>query len=46
MAGDRMVEADLGLIEAKAALAKLEALFRRPAQPGGADQSSQLVEAY
>jgi hypothetical protein len=39
--GDRGVEADLGLVEPEAALAELEALLYRPAQPGGACQPGQ-----
>src|SRR5258708_1109195 len=35
---DRVVEADLGLVEAEAVLAELEILFDRPSEPGGADQ--------
>ena len=38
MPGDRGIQAYLGLIEAKAVLAKFEIFFYRPAQPGGADQ--------
>src|SRR6266487_6554849 len=38
MAGDRAVEAHLGLIQPEAVLAELEALLGRPPQPGGADQ--------
>jgi hypothetical protein len=38
VAGDRIVEADLGLIQAEAALAEPETLFHRPAQPRCADQ--------
>jgi hypothetical protein len=41
VAGDRGVEADLGLIQAEAVLAQPEFLFHRPAQPGGADQPGQ-----
>jgi hypothetical protein len=39
--GDRVIEADLGLVQAEAALAELEAFLHRPAQPGGADQPGQ-----
>ena len=39
--GDRGVEADLGLVEAEAFLAELEALLRGPAEPGGADEPGQ-----
>ena len=39
--GDRGVEADLGLVEAEAVLAELEALLRGPAEPGGADEPGQ-----
>ncbi|HEX9357843.1 MAG TPA: hypothetical protein VF933_29005 [Streptosporangiaceae bacterium] len=38
------VEADLGLIEADAVLARPEAFFCRPAQPGGADRISELLD--
>ena len=38
VAGDRGVEADLGLAGAEAVLAEFEVFFHGPAQPGGADQ--------
>jgi hypothetical protein len=41
VAGDRGVEADLGLIEPEAVLAQPELLFHGPAQPGCADQPGQ-----
>ena len=38
VAGDRVVEADLGLVEAEVVFAELEAFFDGPAQSRGADQ--------
>ena len=44
MAGDRGVEADLGLVQPETVLAELEIFLCRPAQPGGADRISELLD--
>src|SRR5215469_9910413 len=38
MAGDRGIQAYLGLVETETVLAKFEIFFYRPSEPGGADQ--------
>src|SRR5207245_9034802 len=38
VAGDRGVEADLGLVQTEAVLTEFKAFFYRPSEPGGADQ--------